>query len=133
VWELKGKIQVYDIDARKTRFLTDGPNPSWSPDGKWIAFRTASELAMMMSPETGEQRSLFNGRQIVGPINWSPDSEYLLYGTPHFGFANQVESIWNLADVNYRMIVHRLRDGAEIDARSAVPAGIVAKHFWVSR
>ena len=133
VFELKGKLLIYDIETRRTRAVTDGSDPAWSPDGKWIAYRTADNIGMMVSPETGERRTLFNARKIVGPIRWSPDSEYLMYNIRHEGFANKVESLWNLADTNYRVIVHRRRDGAEIDARSAAPIGILDSHNWVKR
>jgi WD40 repeat protein len=133
VFETKGKLFVYDIETQKMRPLTDGSNPAWSPDGKWIAYRTADSIGMTVSPETGERRTLFGGRKIVGPISWSPDSEYLMYSIRYSGFANKIESLWNLGDSNYRILIHRLRDGAEIDARKTVPIGILGKHFWVRR
>ena len=133
VFSRKSKLVIYDIETRQTRPVTDGSNPAWSPDGKWIAYRTADNVGMMVSPETGERRTLFKGREIVGPIRWSPDGEYLLYNIRQEAFANKIESLWNLGDTNYRVIVHRLRDGTEIDARSAVPSGILDRHNWAKR
>lgn len=133
VFSRKSKLLVYDIENQKMGVVTDGNSPAWSPNGVWIAYRTVDNIGMMVSPETGERRTLFNGRKIVGPIRWSPDSEYLLYNIRHEGFANKIESLWNLGDTNYRVIVHRLRDGAEIDARSAAPIGILDHHNWAKR
>jgi hypothetical protein len=133
VFELKDKLLIYDIETRETRPVTNGSDPAWSPDGKWIAYRTADNIGMMVSPETGERRTLFNGRKIVGPIRWSPDSGYLMYNIRHEGVANKIAGLWNFADTNYRVIVHRLRDGAEIDARSAAPIGILDDHSWAKR
>ncbi len=133
VFETKGKLLIYDIETKQTRALTDGSNPAWSPDSKWVAYRTSDSTGMIVSPETGERRTLFGARKIVGPISWSPDSEYLMYNIRYSGLANKIESLWNLGDSNYRIIIHRLRDGTEIDARETVPIGILGYHCWVKR
>jgi WD40 repeat protein len=133
VFETKGKLYVYDIETRQMISLVDGSNPAWSPDGKWIAYRTLEDIGMMVSPETGERRALFKGQKIVGPIRWSPDSEYLMYNIRYSGLANKIESLWNLGDSSFRIKIHRLRDGKEIDARETVPIGILGYHCWVKR
>jgi WD40 repeat protein len=133
VFETKGKLYVSDIETRQMISLVDGSNPAWSPDGKWIAYRTLEDIGMMVSPETGERRALFKGQKIVGPIRWSPDSEYLMYNIRYSGLANKIESLWNLGDSSFRIKIHRLRDGKEIDARETVPIGILGYHCWVKR
>ncbi len=87
---------LYLIDFEKggsIRDLLDEPQedqwPSWSPDGRWIAFsrrpldREASEFAgqfMLLDTETGDIRQVtgdatYNSLGFV----WSPDSRYVLF------------------------------------------------------
>lgn len=64
-------------------------SPSWSPDGKWIAY-LASDAAnpglSVASPDGLTKRSLFtptNPKEMApqGPPSWSPDSKFLVFGT----------------------------------------------------
>jgi Tol biopolymer transport system component len=59
--------------------------PTWSPDGKWIAYMSDYEGdeqwdIFMVSPKTGQVVNLTHTREIaeMNP-RWSPDSRYLAY------------------------------------------------------
>lgn len=75
-------VVVADLAGRQ-RQLDRGSAPSWSPNGRWIAYlssdeRDSSSLALI--------RPSGMGRRVVdveGPVRnvegWSPDSRYILY------------------------------------------------------
>ena len=90
---------VYVIEAKpgaQPRQLTtyagsDGGRPSWSPDGKWIAYLQGDEtkysaysmnkLAIVPAGEEGQPRMLTASldRPVSGNIVWSSDSRNLLF------------------------------------------------------
>ena len=82
VSEAQGGLVVIRLDGRRTR-LTRGPDvaPSWSPDGKLIAFvRRQGETGalVVIEAEGGLERQLAKGAAAVRPA-WSPDSSQLAY------------------------------------------------------
>jgi Tol biopolymer transport system component len=98
-------IFVVNVDGSGVKRVTQPPrgrrrmedwsqNPSWSPDGKWIAFdgaRTATgdfllpDIYVMRADGTGERR-LAGGRALQYFPVWSPDGRTILFeqfvGTP---------------------------------------------------
>jgi len=71
-------MQLTVSDQRQT-------SPTWSPDGKWIAYMSDYDGdeqwdIFLVSPKTGQVVNLTNTREIAeeSPA-WSPDSRYLAY------------------------------------------------------
>jgi eukaryotic-like serine/threonine-protein kinase len=82
------RIWVYDV-VRGTRIPTSSAdhtsyNPVWSPDGKWIAYRShptgkSSAVRMHASDGSGEERQVGrDSSDVVTPTAWSPDGRYLI-------------------------------------------------------
>ncbi|WP_223700769.1 S9 family peptidase [Sutcliffiella deserti] len=83
-------LAILDIDTKKMTLLTEGDrdygNPSWSPDGKSIAFVTNLEEnpdltlvsdVYIMKLETKEMKKITHSNGFFSTITWSPDGRYL--------------------------------------------------------
>ena len=71
--------------------------PSWSPDGKWIAFMSSdlsNQALSITSPDLAQKKVLWKPSAGLGfaggPVSWSPDSKFVV-------FATQNGSIYKLA------------------------------------
>jgi eukaryotic-like serine/threonine-protein kinase len=81
------RIWIYDV-ARGSRIpisstVYSAYGPVWSPDGKWIAYRSlagkSSAIRIHASDGSGEERQVGrDSSDIVTPTAWSPDGRYLV-------------------------------------------------------
>ena len=76
--------------------LGGGDNPDWSPDGRWILFRSNEELAeqvqiyVVRSDGSGlKQLTRFKKGTIVTSSSFSPDGKWIVYGAT--GMAGQAD------------------------------------------
>jgi Tol biopolymer transport system component len=64
--------------------------PVWSPDGKWVAYRTvlngSSALKIRAVDDSGPARQIgADSRQVMWPVDWSHDGRHLiLVSSPYF-------------------------------------------------
>jgi WD40 repeat protein len=121
VLSLAGEVRIYDLSSGSFRPLGKGLDPTWSPDGNWIAFRTADGKAMIARPHAGEPSTMMRARQVLFGLQWSPDSKYLLF--------SEYESRSPMSDT--RLVVYRLSDGATESIFSTY-VGATNRYFgWV--
>lgn len=89
---------VYDFGTRTETKLTDGPTndvgPTWSPDGKTIAFMRAAKELRVVDVATKATRVVATGQLDRPPflpdhaIAWSPDGQWIAYLTGAGAFQN---------------------------------------------
>ncbi len=76
-----GKITVFDLASGQARALTSGPAdkaPTWSPDGRRIAFARFNEVLTMRRDGSDVQPLLeLDPSEIVDALAWAPDGSAL--------------------------------------------------------
>ncbi len=85
----KGGIQLMQVDGTSQIELvaTDGnlnAAPSISPDGKFVAFlsnRSGTSEVWLANTSTRELRQLTKDASVIGGINWSADSQKIVFTT----------------------------------------------------
>ena len=78
--EWLSQVHLAAADGAWSRQLTRGDKsataPSWSPDGKWIAFlssRSGKANVWRISPDGGEAEMITDEKSDVSAFEWSPD------------------------------------------------------------
>ena len=108
-------IAIMDTLGRERRVLTKGWAPTWSPDGEWIAFFREERVGddgrvntiRVIRPDGREEHEVFRSSEKAtmsrgwgaflegqpwGPLIWSPDSRWLVFGRTF----NTATTIWRL-------------------------------------
>jgi tricorn protease len=83
----RGEVFTIATDRGDVRRITSTPGaretqPTWSRDGKWIAFvsdRSGRDEVYVCDEEGGQLKKVSDGDSQKGQITWSPDSKSLLY------------------------------------------------------
>jgi len=77
------QLFAYDFITEQERQLTNSAsrddNPSFSPDGRYLAYNRAGQELRVLDMESGQDRSLAQGTSGSGSYTWSPDSEWIAY------------------------------------------------------
>ena len=92
---LTSEIYVMDADGKNTRRLTNNRkndwSPSWSPDGKWIAFSAdrkgddVNHEIYVMDADGGHTRRLTNNRVWDVSPSWSSDGKRIVFSSDKDG------------------------------------------------
>jgi dipeptidyl aminopeptidase/acylaminoacyl peptidase len=76
-------------DGGDHRFLTDGQDPTWSPDGGRLAFSRGDEIYTIAASGRDVRRVTFDADADTKP-SWSPDGRQLLWLSPSPGNGTDV-------------------------------------------
>ncbi|MBL8220207.1 MAG: PD40 domain-containing protein, partial [Bryobacterales bacterium] len=90
VFSARGEIFTVPAEKGNARNLTNSPgsadrSPSWSPDGKWVAYFSdeSGEYMLHLAPQNGQGEvqkiALGNPPSFFYSLVWSPDSKKLCY------------------------------------------------------
>ena len=104
VYEAGDGVRIYEVrnDKSSTLLAPGGKEPTWSPDGNWIAFREGDTF-YEIRPDGRDKRKLFHRRDVYTPLWWSPDSRLVAY----------VALVPFAIDDFYRLRVRRLEDNSD--------------------
>ena len=126
-------IFVVGADGSGRRKLVNGDQPSWSPDGRKIAFVRGGFLRLINSDGSGEHKLARLGYYVLdGPVPWSSDSQKVAYTTSFW--KNPKYSCESAGDCNYvdpntnielcRLHIVRVADSSEVQI---VGGGLLGK------
>ena len=84
---VQGDLFTIATDRGDIHRLTSTPgirerSPTWSPDGKWIAYvadSTGEEQIYLTDEKAAAPKQITNTKSLKGQIIWSPDSKALLF------------------------------------------------------
>jgi WD40 repeat protein len=80
VFGRNGKIQLLDVAKRSVAVIDMGDDPTWSPNGRWIAYRSGESRAILCDSKSLKKRFVLEDHHLAPlPLKWSPDSEYLAF------------------------------------------------------
>jgi len=78
-WDLYVRDLTRGVERRLTSDSTLETYPVWSPDGSRIVFFSAAK-GLVMTPVAGAEQETVLQTTPVGPLDWSNDGRFLLYG-----------------------------------------------------
>jgi hypothetical protein len=110
VYDKEGKIYAFEIARGSSRPLTDGRLPTWSPDGKLIAFLAPSGRASLITTEGVPIGWPIARHEPISAIRWSPNGLYV-------SFSERLPSRLALRDAVSRLVVCRVSDGKTISVQ----------------
>ncbi len=117
-------IRIYDLAGKKSRELTKGENPAWSPDGDWIGFyRDGAYRAI--HPSGIDEKVLFRKKGHGGGPWWSPDGTLVAY-LVHGG----KDENW-MGFESRQLRVRRLSDGSDDWVLNEPDVSFSPEYQWV--
>jgi hypothetical protein len=118
-------VYLFDMSRHLSSRLTEGLDPTWAPNGRWISFRALDGQASLVTLSGQRVTWPVSVHKALGPIRWTPDGGYVSFPEaepqPSLPFG-----------AYYRLAVCRASDGRAITARKfGAEAGDFAGFHWI--
>ena len=80
VYGRQGQILLLDTTTHRSTVIDSGNDPTWSLNGRWIAYRSSRNQAILLDQKSGQKHVILERHELAPlPLRWSPDSAYLAY------------------------------------------------------
>jgi hypothetical protein len=126
VYEKLGEIRLFDTTEAGWRLLAHGHDPTWSPDGERIAYRSPSGHISLVTPYGKPVHSPLEEYETLDAVRWSPDGRFA-----RFAVKNAFRIPIYMPD--YAVVVCRVSDGkaTTILKGGGVPGTGVLQYHWI--
>jgi TolB protein len=121
-WSGGNDIYLIDMPEKIVRNITADPAidafPSWSPDGKWLAFQSRLTVnnkwdIFLVDSEGENRRQLTDGPTDSRRPMWSPDSKSIIFSTNRMRLSGGLYLLTNLE--NQTPVIRQLTGGQRVD------------------
>lgn len=109
VYEEDGQIYIFDTLKNSTNSVVSGGYPTWSQNGKWVAFVAPSGRASLVTTQGVPVTWSLSTHRPISAIRWSPDGNYV-------SFSEALPLPHTLSDAVSELLVCRVRDGKRVAA-----------------
>jgi hypothetical protein len=126
VYAREGKIYIFDIANRSSRYLADGHDPTWSPNGKWIGFVAPDGHASLVTTAGEPQTWSMSQHRPISPMRWSPSGDFV-------SFTEKLPTMYALLDAVAKLVVSRVSDGKALTIRTLGSESVTSRAFyWIT-
>jgi Tol biopolymer transport system component len=105
VFGWNGQVRILDLHAKTGTNVAAGFDPTWSPNGRLIAYRSAEGRLQLLDVTTGLHKTTSVEANISSIAHWSPDSNYI-FVDEDYGNRSRKRG----CPTNSRFVVYRISD-----------------------